>query len=327
MKIYNLRELNKLANQVKFNRDTLEKVLRLAELLKLFNAHHKLKNKYVLKGGTAINLCIYDFPRLSVDIDMNFNLDCSKDEMVEVRELHKKIIGEHVALNGYTIHPKSRFTFTLDSYLLQYTNAVGSNDYIKLELNYSNRVQILEPIDYKINSNIVDNTNVLGMNKVELYGSKIAALIGRTTARDVFDVLEMITLKMISDDEMDMLRKCTIFYLLTSNDFQTLDDLINQFKATLNNMTFHNIRRNLIPMLHVGTKIDLDKFKNPVIDFIDELFKSLTTLEKEYIDSFNLGSYKPELLFAFKIAKTMEHHPIALWKMLKYEEKHSNKNN
>lgn len=320
MKSYNLRDLNKLANQVKFNRDTLEKVLRLAELLKLFNEHVDLKNTYVLKGGTAINLCIFDFPRLSVDIDMNFNLDCSKDEMGEARELHKKIIGEYVALNGYTIHPKSRFTFTLDSYLLQYTNAVGSNNYIKLELNYSNRVQILEPVDYKISTDIVDNTNVLGMNKVELYGSKIAALIGRTTARDVFDVLEMITSKIISDDEMDMLRKCSIFYLLTSNEFQTLDVLVNQFKATMKNMTFHTIRRNLIPMLHVGTRIDLEKFKNLVIDFINEVFGSLTASEKEYIDSFNLGIYKPELLFTSEIAKVMERHPMALWKMLKYKE-------
>lgn len=42
MKIYNLVELNRLSNDLKFNRDTLEKVLRLIELLKVFNENNKL---------------------------------------------------------------------------------------------------------------------------------------------------------------------------------------------------------------------------------------------------------------------------------------------
>src|SRR5690554_1165276 len=159
MKTYSLIELNKISKDLKFNRDTLEKVLRLAELLKLFNKHIELKDKYVLKGGTAINLCLFDLPRLSVDIDLDFNMDCTKEELKEIRKLHNKIIRENVSINNYVVHAKSRFTYTLDSFLLQYTNAVGSNDYIKLELNYSNRVHILKPKIYKIRSKIIDETN------------------------------------------------------------------------------------------------------------------------------------------------------------------------
>lgn len=77
-------------------------------------------------------------------------------------------------------------------------------------------------------------------------------------------------------------------------------------------------------MLHVGDRIDLDKLKNPVTAFIEELFQSITSSDKEYIDSFNLGNYKPLLLFSSKIAKKMEKHPMALWKMLKYKEIHLN---
>ncbi len=72
MRSYNIRDLTNIAQYNRFNRDTLEKVLRLSELLKLFNENEEFKGKYVLKGGTAINLCLFDFPRLSVDIDMNF---------------------------------------------------------------------------------------------------------------------------------------------------------------------------------------------------------------------------------------------------------------
>lgn len=318
MNKYTLKNLNALAEKVKFNRDTLEKVLRLAELLKFFNDHKDLRHKYVLKGGTAINLCLFDFPRLSVDIDLNFNLDCSKDEMISIRELHKKIISAYVQSIGYTIHSKSRFSYSLDAYLLQYVNAVGSNDYIKLELNYSNRVQILKPVNYEINSNIVRSVHVLGLDKIELYGSKIAALIGRTTARDIFDVSEMISSQMIANNEIDMLRKCSIFYLLVSNEFQSLDILINQFKTNLEHVTFHHIKRNLLPMLHIGSKIDLDHMKFTVASFIEAMFNSIKASEINYVKSFNTGEYKPMVLFKPEIAENLENHPMVMWKMQKF---------
>lgn len=318
MLTYNLRDLNKLAKKNSFNRDTLEKVLRLSEMLKVFNEHDELKGKYILKGGTAINLCLFDFPRLSVDIDMNFNLKCTREEMLEMRELHRNIIKSTVAQEGYTVDPKSRFTFTLDSYLLKYTNAIGSSDNIKVELNYSNRIQILEAVYYKISSTIVDNEKILGLNKVELYGSKIAALIGRTTARDVYDVSKMIESKVIINTELDNLRKCSIFYLMTSNEFQTIEELINQFKSNMQNMTFRVIRRNLIPMMHTGTRIDIEPFKKNVVKFIEELFQ-LSKDEQEFVDSFIKGEYKPELLFDEKTASNIKEHPMAIWKMMNYK--------
>lgn len=318
MRNYNLRDLTKIAQYNKFNRDTLEKVFRLSELLKLFNENEELKGKYVLKGGTAINLCLFDFPRLSVDIDMDFNSNSSKEEMLEMRELHRKLISAFVALDGYTIDPKSRFTFTLDSYLLKYTNAAGSRDNIKIELNYSNRIQILEPVNYKLSSKIIDNESILALNKVELYGSKIAALIGRTTARDVFDVFQLVNNQILLDNELDILKKCSIFYLLMTNEFQPFGDLLNQFKKNMKNMSFSAIKRNLIPLLHVGERIDTDAFKQTVSQFIETLFE-LTETEQKYIDSFNAGEFNPELLFDKAIADRLKEHPMVLWKMMNHK--------
>jgi predicted nucleotidyltransferase component of viral defense system len=318
MKSYNIRDLTNIAQYNKFNRDTLEKVLRLSELLKLFNENEEFQGKYVLKGGTAINLCLFDFPRLSVDIDMNFNSNASKEEMLEMRELHRKLISAFVALDGYTIDPKSRFTFTLDSYLLKYTNAAGSRDNIKIELNYSNRIQILEPVNYELSSKIIDNESVLALNKIELYGSKIAALIGRTTARDVFDVFQLINDKILLGNELEMLKKCSIFYLLTSNEFQPLGDLLNQFKKNMENMSFSAIKRNLIPLLHVGETIDINVFIQTVNQFIETLFE-LTEAEQKYIDFFNAGEFNPELLFDKAIANRLKEHPMVLWKMMNHK--------
>jgi predicted nucleotidyltransferase component of viral defense system len=313
---YTLQELNVLANKHNFNRDKLEKVLRLVDLLRIFNEEEELKGKYILKGGTAINLCLFDFPRLSVDIDMNFNLECTKEEMIEIRDKHKKMINAFVELEGYTVSERSRYTFTLDSYLLKYVNSIGNPDNIKLELNYSNRIQIYEPVNYRISSKIANRLDILGLDKVELYGSKIAALIGRTTARDIFDVYKMISNEMITEEELNRLRKCSVFYLMTSNDFQSIKELLNIFDQNIDNITFNNIRRNLIPMLQVGSQLDLDLVKNTIKDYIEKLLK-LNIEEIQFVDSFIEGKYHPEYLFNSDIATRINNHPMALWKVMK----------
>jgi predicted nucleotidyltransferase component of viral defense system len=62
-------KLTSQAEATGFRPDVLEKVAHLLGLLDGLNSHPFLKGKLVLKGGTALNLFIFDVPRLSVDID------------------------------------------------------------------------------------------------------------------------------------------------------------------------------------------------------------------------------------------------------------------
>ena len=55
-----------------FRPEVLEKVIQLLNLLEGFNRHPFLKDRLTLKGGTALNLFVFDLPRLSVDIDLNY---------------------------------------------------------------------------------------------------------------------------------------------------------------------------------------------------------------------------------------------------------------
>ena len=63
--------INAVHQETGFDQFYIEKVLRLLAILKTFFSHPVLKDKYVLKGGTALNLFYFDLPRLSVDIDLN----------------------------------------------------------------------------------------------------------------------------------------------------------------------------------------------------------------------------------------------------------------
>jgi predicted nucleotidyltransferase component of viral defense system len=315
--MWDKRTLNQKHIEYNFNKSTLEKVHRLIELLKLFNNDKVLMDQYVLKGGTAINLCLYDFPRLSVDIDMNYNNECPKEVMMSERDKHRKIIQTIASLNKYSISDKSKYSHILDSYVLEYTNLDGNNDNIKLELNYINRVMIHKPIEYNVHSSIFGSLRVLALDKVELYASKIAALIGRTTARDIYDVYNMIHDQQIKTSEIDELRKNTILYLMLSNQFKSIEELQTNFQINIAEVDFKMIKRSLIPMLKIGQKINLEEIKNRILDFINELL-NLTQNEKLFVEKFNVGKYQPELLFDNKTAARLKNHPMAEWKMMMF---------
>jgi len=69
---YDKNYISQRASAFGFIRDTLEKVYRLADILEYLNSDPILKGKLALKGGTAINLTIFNLPRLSVDIDLDY---------------------------------------------------------------------------------------------------------------------------------------------------------------------------------------------------------------------------------------------------------------
>ena len=59
---YNRAELGRMATESGFVRDTFEKVLRLKEILKFLNKDKFLREHLLLKGGTAINLTVFNLP-------------------------------------------------------------------------------------------------------------------------------------------------------------------------------------------------------------------------------------------------------------------------
>ena len=61
-----------LSVKTRFQVDLIEKVYRLAELLRKINEIPELDENMVLKGGTSINFLYFDISRLSVDIDLDY---------------------------------------------------------------------------------------------------------------------------------------------------------------------------------------------------------------------------------------------------------------
>lgn len=89
---FNKRQLQKEANQYHYVRDTYEKVVRLVDILSYIRSEQFLFENLALKGGTAINLTIFDLPRLSVDIDLDYTNNSSRDDMLKDRKIVKSLL-------------------------------------------------------------------------------------------------------------------------------------------------------------------------------------------------------------------------------------------
>ncbi|MCF8009210.1 MAG: nucleotidyl transferase AbiEii/AbiGii toxin family protein [Halanaerobiales bacterium] len=117
MSNYDKVYLGRKAKSLGFIRDTLEKVLRLADILEYFNTNSLLQENLALKGGTAINLTIFNLPRLSVDIDLDYLKTDSRDEMLKKREKINTVIDRFMDSQGYKKSPKSKTPYSLDSWI------------------------------------------------------------------------------------------------------------------------------------------------------------------------------------------------------------------
>ena len=305
-------ELAEKANELNFVRDTLEKVLRLSEILNYLNTNPLTKEYLVLKGGTAINLTVFNLPRLSVDIDLDFAQNLSRDDMMSTRERIREDIKIYMSTQGYAISPRSKAYHSLDSFVFTYMNLGGMNDNIKIEINYSLRSHIFEHALRKmsvpgVNANVLIKT----LPPMELYAAKINALIGRAAARDLYDIHNMIKFGLFDESELPLLRKCVVFYTAISQDNIPDEYDFKRFNA----ITSRKIKTDLLPVIQKGEFFELENAKNSVAEFLKELL-SLETDERKFLDEFKAKRYRPELLFDDTgILDRIREHPMALWKI------------
>lgn len=309
MNLYSKRDLDILAKETSFLRDNLEKVIRLVDILEFINEDELLSKKLALKGGTAINLIVFDMPRLSVDIDLDFTDDCSRDEMVATRLLITERIKAYMSTNGYSLTPNTKSPHSLDSWVFGYKNAGGNHDIIKIEINYSMRSHVLPLEKHTVNVPFLKHISINTLSITELYGSKIKALIERNACRDLYDVYNMIINDLQLDN--DLLRKIVLFYLAVGGSHEPKETYDIDH---INDIQYKQIRATLVPVLKKTENFDYNTAKNKVKTFLQNLL-CFNEKEKSFIAEFNNHNYNPALLFSDKeVVNRILNHPMALWK-------------
>lgn len=311
---YDKRYFDIKASETGFIRDNIEKVYRLCDVLEYLNRNPIHSESLALKGGTAINLLIFDMPRLSVDIDLDFCLNLDREEMLEHRKRINADLFTYLQTQGYIFSPeKGKNPHSLDSWVFWYINSAGNKDNIKIEINYSMRSHILPIAEIPLKTTLLDRDFLVrSLSPVELFGSKINALIGRAAARDLYDVDNMIHQEIFSESEMPLLRKCILFYYAVGGSKEFTVDI--DFRG-IQKLNWMQIKQTLIPMLRRSELFNLDTSKDRVTEFLKDLLVP-NAEEQEFLEQFKNKKYSPELLFGdTDLAERVSNHPMALWKI------------
>jgi len=310
-KLYTKEYVERIAAREGFIKDNIEKVLRLTDILEFLNSDKELSGKLALKGGTAINLTMANFPRLSVDIDLDFAVNLDKDAVAAFRTRFREILNDFIEAEGYRLLEKPRTHYALDSFMLSYNGTSGNRDNIKVEINYLDRAHIL-PLEYRsVYERITDEPlRVLTLNPIEIYASKTVALFSRVAPRDLYDVYTMIESGVIADDDKSLFRKCFVFYNVCggNQDADTVDF------TSLNKFSFDIIRRQLKPVLAKSDKFDAS-LAVPAVSVYLQAALALSDNEREFVRLFREKNYQPELLFDdAEIIDRIKVHPMVLWR-------------
>lgn len=307
---FNRRELDVRARKYGFNRDTFEKVIRLRMILEFMNTQASMREHLLLKGGTAINLTVFNLPRLSVDIDLDFVSNLMRDETAKERERLTEILKGYMSEQGYFLSEASRFSHSLDAFHYNYVNAAGNRDMIKIEINYSLRTHVFPSEDRVfITDAFGEPIKVRTVAAMEIFAAKTNALLSRAAARDLYDFCNMTDMRLFSEEE-DMFRKCIIFYAtISAKEVNKTFDT-----SAIDSLVFSKIKSDLFPVLAVRDKFDLEGKKQQAKEYIASLMKP-TEAENDYMERFIAKEYNPELLFDDEeIVERLRNHPMALWK-------------
>ena len=182
--------LEKLAAEAEatgFRAAMLEKAARLLAVLDALRNHPELKGKLVLKGGTALNLFVFDVPRLSVDIDLNYVGARSRDAMLEERPKIEEAVQAVFRREDFAVRRMPE-EHAGGKWSLRYSSASGQSARLDVDVNFMYRVP-LWPVTTMDSRSLGSwrATDIPVVDLHELVAGKLSALLARRKARDLFD--------------------------------------------------------------------------------------------------------------------------------------------
>jgi len=166
---------------------------------------------FALKGGTAINLFVRDFPRLSVDIDLVFLPMMERHEALQTIKHHLETLASTIMTSIDNTRVIRSFQDKADALrLLVERDGVQ----IKIELSPVLRGTVYEPLVIPVSEAVEEEFGFAEMAVVsfaDLYAGKICAALDRQHPRDLFDIKQLLDNEGLTVD----LRKAMLVYIIS----------------------------------------------------------------------------------------------------------------
>ena len=180
-------EILAIARPDGFDEGAVEKVLHLAHLLHVLNSHPSLRGKWVLKGGTALNLFVLRLPRLSVDIDLNYIGTLRREDMLADRPRIEQAAQAVFSREGFAVR-RVPGEHAGGKWRLGYPSFTGQPANLEVDFNFMYRQPLWEI--HHADSCPLGDFQAKGVPLLDLHelaAGKLAALLSRQQARDLFD--------------------------------------------------------------------------------------------------------------------------------------------
>lgn len=308
-------EILPAAESTGFRAEMVEKVLHLLNLLNALNSHPFLKRKWALKGGTALNMFVLDLPRLSVDIDLNYIGALGREEMLTERPKIEQAAQAVFSREGFIIK-RVPDEHAGGKWRLRYQGFTGQSGNLEVDLNFMFRQPLwdIHPADsHPLGNFQAKSIPVLDLH--ELASGKLAALLARGQARDLFDCHRILN---IDDLERDRLRIAFVVYGgMNRKDWRTVSIEDLYFDAA-------ELTRQLIPTLHVRAVQEQGSPAKYGAQLVTECKKALsivlplTDSEREFLDLLlDKGEIDSTILTAdTALQERIQGQPLLEWKAL-----------
>ena len=203
-----------------FDAEIVEKVLHLLNLLNVFNSCERLEGKWVLKGGTALNMFVLDSPRLSVDIDLNYVGALDREEMLKDRVQIERTVQEIFSQEGF-VPKKIPAEHAGGKWRLKYPNFREQPSTLEIDLNFMFRQPLWDI--RRLDSHPLGRFHAAGIPVIDLHelaAGKLTALLSRDKARDLFDCVGIFDMEIL---ERDRLRMAFVVYgAMSRKDWRTV---------------------------------------------------------------------------------------------------------
>jgi len=295
--------------------EMIEKVLLLINLLNTLNSHPFLKGKWVLKGGTALNLFLLKLPRLSIDIDINYIGEADREKMLAERPGVEQAAQAVFSREGFIVKrlPEQHAG---GKWRLGYQSITGQPGNLEVDINFMYRQPLydISIVDSHLFGDFVaKKIPVLDLH--ELAAGKLAALLSRGQARDLYDCYQILSINGI---KKDYLRIAFVVYgAMNRKDWRTvsIEDL---------DFGIAELSRQLMPTLN----IEILKKNTPPAQFGEKLLnncrKSLSLVlplkdkEMEFLNHLlDNGEIVPSILTSDKtLIRKIKKQPLLEWKAL-----------
>jgi len=301
------------ADATGFRPDILEKVAHLLNLLKVIRSHPFLKGKLVLKGGTALNLFFFNVPRLSVDIDLNYIGAENRETMLSERPKVEQSMQSVFSREGFVVK-RIPTEHAGGKWILGYQSALGQNANLDIDINFMFRIPLwtVNSLDsYMVGSWYAKSIPVINIH--ELAAGKLAALLSRCQARDIFDSHKILQMKSI--DQKRLRTAFVVYGAMNRKDWRNVS--INDVRLDIN-----DLERLLIPTLQKSTIHGIKKISEFGHKLVQECQQRLSAIlpftkkEKEFLDLIlEKGEICPSLITSDNsIQYLIARHPLIKWK-------------